>query len=151
MRVAFIARGTDASCPVVVDLTDGVNPAFIVVNTGIFALLADTCKCSGTVAVYGAFRLALHIGISLEARRAGADASVSRGSSNGILAAGVGVAGLCYVRRGRRRPVALHQGVTNIARQAGTQWRVVPHFTLSVPPAGPNAGIVAVIVSTCLS
>ena len=77
VRVAFIARGTDASCPVVVDLTDGVNPTFIVVNTGIFALLADTCKCSGTVAVYGAFRLALHIGISLEPRRTGADTSVS--------------------------------------------------------------------------
>ena len=71
VRVAFIARGTDASCPVVVDFTDGVDPAFIVVNTRVFAFLADTCKCSGAVAVYGAFRLALHIGISLKARRTG--------------------------------------------------------------------------------
>ena len=61
----------------IVDLTDGVNPTFIVVNARIFAFLADTCKCSGTVAVYGAFRLALHIGISLETRRTGADTSVS--------------------------------------------------------------------------
>ena len=61
----------------IVDLTDGVNPTFIVVNARIFAFLADTCKCSGTVAVYGAFRLALHIGISLETRRTGTDTSVS--------------------------------------------------------------------------
>ena len=98
VRVSFIARRTDASCPVVVDFTDGVDPALIVVNAGIFALLADTCKCSGTIAVYGAFRLAVHIGISLEARGTGADTSVSGGSSNGILSTGVGVAGLRYVR-----------------------------------------------------
>ena len=77
VRVSFIARGSDASCSVVVDLTDGINPTFIVVNTRIFAFLADTCKCSGTVAVYGAFRLAVHIRVSLEARRTGADTSVS--------------------------------------------------------------------------
>ena len=98
MRVPFIARGADASCPVVVDFTDGVDPALIVVNAGIFALLADTCKCSGTIAVYGAFRLAVHIGVSLEARRTGADTSVSGGSSDGILATGVGITGLRNVR-----------------------------------------------------
>lgn len=98
MRVSFIARWADASCPVVVDFTDGVNPALIVVNTGIFALLADTCKCSGAVAVYGAFRLAVDIGVSLEARRTGADTSVSGGSSDGILATGVGITGLRNVR-----------------------------------------------------
>ena len=98
VRVAFIARRTDASCPVVVDFTDGVDPALIVVNTRIFALLADTCKCSGAVAVYGAFRLALDIGVSLESWRTGADTSVSGGSSDGILATGVGITGLGYVR-----------------------------------------------------
>ena len=77
VRVPFIARRTDASCPVVVDFTDGVNPALIVVNAGIFAFLADTCKCSWAVAVYSTFRLALHIRISLKTWWAGTDTSVS--------------------------------------------------------------------------
>ena len=75
--VSFIPRRTDASRPVIVDFTDGVDPTLIVVNTRVFAFLADTCKCSWAVAVYSTFRLALHIRISLKTWWAGTDTSVS--------------------------------------------------------------------------
>ena len=47
--------------------------------------------------------------------------------------------------------MALHQSVANIAWEAGAQWGVVPHFTLSIPATGPNTRVVAVVVSACFS
>jgi hypothetical protein len=72
VSIAFIARWADASRPVVVNFTYCIDSALVVIYTGIFAFLTDTCKCSGTISVYCAFWLALYIGITLEPRRTGA-------------------------------------------------------------------------------
>ena len=47
--------------------------------------------------------------------------------------------------------MTLHQGVANVSRQAGAQWRVIPHFALSVPAACPYAGVIAMVVPACFS
>ena len=47
--------------------------------------------------------------------------------------------------------MTLHQSIADVAREAGTEWRVIPHFALSVPATGPNTRVVAVVVSACFS
>ena len=46
--------------------------------------------------------------------------------------------------------MTLHQSIADVAREAGTEWRVIPHLALSVPATGPNTGVIAVIVPACL-
>ena len=61
----------------VVDFTDGIDATLIVIDTRVFALLADTCESSRAVGVDRALRLALNVRISLQAWRTRADTSVS--------------------------------------------------------------------------
>ena len=46
--------------------------------------------------------------------------------------------------------MTLHQSIPDVSREAGTEWRVIPHFALSVPATGPDTGVIAVIVPACL-
>ena len=75
--VSFIPRRTDASRPVIVDFTDGVDATLIVVHTRVLALLADTCESSRAVRVNSALWFALNVWVSLESRGTGAHTSVS--------------------------------------------------------------------------
>ena len=49
-------------------MTDGVDATLVVIDTGILALLADTCEGAHTIAVYCALGLAENIGVTLETR-----------------------------------------------------------------------------------
>ena len=132
------------------DLTDGVDATLIVIDTGILALLADTCEGAGTVAVYRAFRLAEDVWVALEARRTAADASVTAGPGQGVLTTGVGVTGVRDHRVRHWGPVTLNQRVADVSGQTGAQGRVVPDLALGILTAQARAGVIAVIVAACL-
>ena len=69
--------------------------------TGVLALLRDAGKMSWTLLVYGAFRFALNIWVSLKTRQ-----TLARGRPGSFIAFGIdatwrGVAGINYLRNGR--------------------------------------------------
>ena len=81
------------------DLTDGVDAALVVIDTGVLALLADACEGAHAVAVYCALGLAEDVGVTLETRGTAADAEVTTRSGQGVLTTRVGVTGIiCHHR-----------------------------------------------------
>ena len=132
------------------DLTDGVDAALVVIDTGILALLADACEGAHTVAVYSALGLAEDVGVTLESRGTCADASVTTGSGQGVLTTRVGVTGVTDHRVRHRGSVTLDQSVADVSRQTGAQGRVVPDLALGVLTTETRAGVIAVIVAACL-
>lgn len=132
------------------DLTDSIDPALVVIHTWVLAFLANACKSSWTVLVNGAFWLALDKWVALEAGWTGALADVASWPGNGVLATRIWVAGIewCWIRW--RRADALNQSIALIARQTGTDGRMVPDITLGVTAANSRARVVALEVPACL-
>ena len=89
--ISLISRWADAGAPVVVDLAYGIDATLVVVDTGIFAFLADTCESARTVTVYCAFWLADDEWVALQSRGTSAETPVPRGPGNGILSTWIGV------------------------------------------------------------
>ena len=148
--ISFISGRTDAGAPVVVDLAYGVDATLVVVDTGIFAFLADTCESAGTVAVYCAFRLADDKGVALETRRTSAETPPTRGPGNGILTTWIGVTWVSGDWLHWWGSVTLNQSIANVSWQAGAERRVIPDLTLCIATAEASTGVIAVIVTTCL-
>ena len=131
-------------------MTDGVDATLVVIDTGILALLADTCEGAHTIAVYCALGLAEDIGVTLETRGTGADAAVTTGSGQGILSTWVGVTRITDHGVRHRGSVTLDQSVANVSRQTGAQRRVVSDLALGVLTTETRAWVIAVIVAACL-
>ena len=131
-------------------MTDGVDATLVVIDTGILALLADTCEGAHTVAVYSALGLAEDVGVTLETRGTGADASVTTRSGQSVLTTRVGVTGVTDHRVRHRGSVTLDQSIADVSRQTGAQRRVVPDLTLGVLTTQTRTGVIAVIVAACL-
>lgn len=132
------------------DLTDSIDPALVVIHTWVLAFLANACKCSWTVLVNCAFWLALDKWVALEAGWTGALADVASWPGNGVLATRIWVAGIEWSWIRWRRADALNQSIALIARQTGTDGRMVPDITLGVTTANSRARVVALEVPACL-
>ena len=92
--VALIAGRTNARCPMRAHFADGVDAAMIVVHAGILALLLNAGQRVGAVGIDGAFRLAFHIGIALEAEWAAALTGAAGRAGNGVPPTWVWLAGV---------------------------------------------------------
>ena len=150
VSIALISGRADASRPVVLDFTECIDPALVVINAGIFTLLTDTSQSSWAVLVNSTLRLALDKGVSLQSRRTGALADAAGRTSNSVLTARIGVAGIESVRLWWWRPPTLNQGIANVAREAGADGRVIPDVTLGIATADPGTGVVALVVTARL-
>lgn len=134
----------------VVDLTYGIDATLVVVDTGIFAFLVDTCESAGTVTVYCAFWLADDEWVTLQSRGTSAETPATRGAGNGVLATWIGVTWVSGHWLHWWGSVALDQSIANVAWQAGAERRVVPDFTLSIATTEAGTWVIAVIVPACL-
>ena len=150
VSIALISWRADASRPVVLDFTQSVDPALVVIDAGIFTLLTDTGQSPRAVFVNSTLRPALDKGISLQSRRTCALADAAGRTSNRVLAARVGVAGIESVRLWWRRPPTLNEGIANVSREAGTDGRVIPHVTLGIATTDAGTGVVALVVTARL-
>ena len=132
------------------NLTQCVDSALVVINAGIFALLADACKSARAILVYRALGSALHKRIALKAGRAGALADFASRSCNCILSARIGVA---RINRGWiwwRWTNTLNECVALIAWQARADGRMVSHVALSVAATHPGTRIIALEITARL-
>jgi hypothetical protein len=132
------------------DLAQSIDPALVVIDAGILALLVDACKSSWAVRVNGALWLALDKWIAHEARRARALAYRARWPGDRILPARVWIARIRDIRLDWRRRSALDQSVALVARQAGADWRVVADIALGVTTAHPRTRVVTLVVAARL-
>lgn len=148
--ISFVTRWADASRTMVSDLTQCVDPALVVINAGIFALLADACKSARTILVNSALGPALHEWVALKARRAGALADFACWSCNCILSAWIWVAGINGCGIWRRWANTLNECVALIAWQARADGRMISHVALGVSTTHSGARIIALEISTCL-
>ena len=115
VRISFITRWTDAVGPMVPYFTDSIYSTLIVVNTGIFALLADTCKSCRTVTINGTLRATFWIWIPLETGWTGALTVGSGWSGNSIYSTWIWVTRIHNHRIRSRRPSTFNQSVSNIS------------------------------------
>lgn len=132
------------------NLAECIDPALIIIDTGVFAFLADTCKSSGTVFVNCALRSALHEGISLQSRGTGALTYFSSRSHDRVLAARIRVARIKDVRLLWWRPDTLNQSIAYVSVEAGADRGVIPHVALGVTATDPRTRIVALVVTASL-
>lgn len=146
--IAFIARWADTCRLVVSDLTEGIDPALVVIYTRVFTFLAYTCKCSDTVFVNSALRSTLHERISLKSWWTGTLTYFSRRSHDRVLAARIRVAGIKDVRLYWWRTDTLNKSIANVSVEAGADRGVIPHITLGVTATNSRARIVALVVTT---
>ena len=82
----------------VVDFTDGIDATLIVIDTRVFALLADTCESSRAVRVDRALRLALNVWVPLVVPDAGAAGGQPLLRADGVDTARRWVTGFRYDR-----------------------------------------------------
>ena len=132
------------------DLTQCVDPALVVINAGIFALLADTCESARAILINCTFRLALHERVSLKARGTSALADVAGWSCNCILSTRIGIARINRCGIWRRWPDTLDECIALIARQARADRRMVSHVALSVSATNSRTRIIALDITACL-
>ncbi len=145
--VALVARRANAGGTMGAHFADSIDAALVVEHAGVLALLTDAGQRVGTVRIDGAFRLAFHVGIALEAEGTAALAGAARGTRHSVPPAGIRIAGVHNVRLDGRRTDALHQGVPDEAGQAGAQRRVDADIALRVAAAHAGARVVAVVVA----
>lgn len=122
----------------------------VVINAGIFALLADACKSARTILVNSTLGPALHERVALKARRAGALANFACRSCNCILPTGIWVAGINGRRIWRRWANTLNECIALIAWQARADGRMISHVALGVSTTHSGTRIIALEITACL-
>ena len=132
------------------NLTQCVDSALVVINAGIFALLADACKSARAILVYRALGSALHKRIALKAGRAGALADFASRSCNCILSAGIWVAWINGSWIWRWWANTLNECIALIAWQARADGRMISHIALGVSTTHSGARIIALEITACL-
>ena len=132
------------------NLTQCVDSALVVINAGIFALLADACKSARTILVNSTLGPALHERVALKARRAGALADFACWSCNCILSTRIGIARINRCGIWRRWPDTLDECIALVAGQARADGRMVSHVALSVAATHPGTRIIALEITARL-